>query len=75
MPSSSRPPPTTDRLSQVWQARTDLVKQERDAASAAMDAKTARLRELRLAKEAEEAQAGRDAAQNKPARKLGAKRS
>ena len=57
MPSSSRPPQTTDRLSQVWQSRTDMVKQEAAAASAAADAKTARLKALRLAKEAEEAEA------------------
>jgi hypothetical protein len=57
MPSSSRPPPTTDRLSQVWQSRTDMVKEETAAANKAADAKTARLKALRLAKEAEDAAA------------------
>ena len=75
MSSSSRPPPTTDRLSQAWQSRTDLVKQEAAAANKAADAKTARLRALRLAKEAEDAEAARTAAQNKPAKKLRAKGS
>jgi hypothetical protein len=69
MPSSSRTPPqTTDRLSQVWQSRTDMVKQETAAANKAADAKTARLKALRLAKEAEDAEAARVAAQNKPAK-------
>jgi hypothetical protein len=67
MPSSSRTPPqSTDRLSQVWQTRTDLVKQEAAAASAAVDAKTAKLKALRLAKEAEEAEAARVAAKDAP---------
>ena len=61
MPSSPRQPPSLDRLSQVWQSRTDLVKQETAATSAATDAKTAKLRALRLAKEAEEAAAAKDA--------------
>ncbi len=61
MPSSSRrdAPRTVDSASQIWQNRTDLVKQEQAAASAAADAKTARLKALRLAKEAEEAEAAR----------------
>lgn len=69
MPSSSRPPQTTDRLSQVWQSRTDMVKQEAAAVSAAADAKTARLKALRLAKEAEDAAAS--AAAPAPAPKRG----
>lgn len=61
MPSSSRrdAPRTIDSASQVWQSRTDLVKQETAAASAAMDAKTARLKALRLEKEAQDAEAAR----------------
>lgn len=46
---------TPSALSQAWQQRTELVKLELAAASAANDAKTARLRALRLAKEQEDA--------------------
>lgn len=42
---------------QIWEERTALVKRELAAESAANDAKTARLRALRLEKEAEEAEA------------------
>ena len=67
MPSSPRrPPQTPDGASQVWQNRTNLVKQEIAAASAAVDVKTARLRKLRLEKEAQEAEAARIAAENAP---------
>src|SRR3954465_11484915 len=61
MPSSSRRdvPRSLDNASQIWQNRTDLVKQEQAAASAAADAKTARLKALRLEKEAQEAEAAR----------------
>lgn len=38
-------------LSDAWDRRTSLVKQEQAAASAASDAKTARLKALRLEKE------------------------
>jgi len=41
----------------VWQKRTSLVKQEMAAASAASDAKTARLKALRLEKEQQDAAA------------------
>jgi hypothetical protein len=51
---------------QVWQTRTDMVKQEMAAANAAADAKTARLKALRLEKEAQEAEAARIAAENAP---------
>lgn len=51
-PSNSRTP---SALSQAWQQRTELVKLELAAASAANDAKTARLRAQRLAKEQEDA--------------------
>jgi len=59
MPNTPRrdAPRTMDGASQVWQTRTDMVKQERAAANKAADAKTARLKALRLAKEAEDAAA------------------
>lgn len=38
----------------AWERRTQLVKDEMAAESAALDARTARLRALRLEKEAEE---------------------
>jgi hypothetical protein len=52
-------PRTVDGASQIWQNRTNMVKQEMAAASAAADAKTARLKALRLEKEAQEAEAAR----------------
>jgi hypothetical protein len=51
---------------QVWENRTTLVKQELAAERAASDAKTARLRALRLAKEAADQEAARLAAENAP---------
>jgi hypothetical protein len=60
------PPRTLDSASQIWQNRTDLVKQEQAAASAASDAKTARLKALRLEKEAQDAEAARMAAADAP---------
>lgn len=57
---------TVEATFQVWERRTQLVKDELAAASAAADAKTARLRALRLAKEAEDAEAARIAAMNAP---------
>lgn len=48
---------------QVWETRTQLVKQEMQAASDANDAKTARLKALRLDKEKQDAEA---AAANPP---------
>jgi hypothetical protein len=50
-------------LSDAWDRRTSLVKQEQAAASAASDAKTARLKALRLEKERTEAEAASDVAQ------------
>ena len=50
MPTRSSPDPKD-----IWQARTDLVKKELAAQSAANDAKTARLKALRLARDAEDA--------------------
>ena len=43
---------TVRNVAQMWETRTALVKQEMAAESAANDAKTARLRALRLEKEA-----------------------
>ena len=65
-PKRSGAPNSPDGPMQVWQTRTDLVKQEMAAASAAIDAKTARLKALRLEKEAQQAEAARLAAQNAP---------
>jgi hypothetical protein len=50
----------------AWETRTALVKQEMAAESAANDAKTARLKALRLEKEASDAEAARIAAANAP---------
>src|ERR1700761_1340152 len=54
---------------QVWERRTQLVKHELAAASAATDAKTARLRALRLAKEAEDARIAAEAPPPAPVKK------
>jgi hypothetical protein len=51
---------------QVWQSRTDMVKKEMQAESAANDAKTARLKAQRLEKEAVDAEAARVASENAP---------
>jgi len=48
---------TMRAVEQVWESRTALVKQEMAAESAANDAKTARLRALRLEKEKQDAEA------------------
>jgi len=48
---------TPDALATAWERRTLLVKEEMAAANAATDAKTARLRALRLEKERQEAAA------------------
>ena len=67
MPSPSRRAPhSPDGAMQVWQSRTDMVKKEMQAESAANDAKTARLKALRLEKEALDAEAARIAAENAP---------
>ena len=50
---------TARGLAQVWEDRKEMVKQEMAAASAANDAKTARLKALRLEKEAQEAEAAK----------------
>jgi hypothetical protein len=54
---------TANSAFQVWESRTQLVKQEMAAASAANDAKTIRLKALRLEKEMQDAVA---AAANPP---------
>ena len=46
-------------VAQAWEDRTTLVKKEMAAESAANDAKTARLRALRLEKEKQDAEAER----------------
>ncbi len=51
---------TAQGVFEVWEKRTQLVKKELAAASTAMDVKTARLRALRLAKEAEDAEAAKN---------------
>ena len=52
-PSRQRSTPRTPgALEQVWQTRTEMVKQQMEAESKANDAKTARLKALRLAQEA-----------------------
>ena len=58
---------TPGALEQLWQTRTQLVKQQMDSESKANDAKTARLKALRLAKEEEDAQAQKNAPATKPA--------
>jgi len=52
---------TAQGLSQVWEDRKALVKREMEAESAANDVKTAKLRALRLEKEAQDAEAARNA--------------
>jgi hypothetical protein len=47
---------TANSAFQVWENRTQLVKNELAAASAANDAKTARLKALRLEKEKQDAE-------------------
>ena len=51
--NASRSP---NALSQIWQQRTTLVKQELAAASAASEAKTAKLKALRLERDRQEAE-------------------
>ena len=50
---------TAQGIFDAWEKRTQLVKLQRNAESAASDAKTARLRALRLEKEALDAEAAR----------------
>ena len=53
----------------AWEQRTNLVKQQTSAESAANDAKTLRLRALRLAKEEEDRQAAALAPKPAPKKK------
>jgi len=62
------PTRTPGGLEQVWQTRTQMVKQQMDSESKANDAKTARLKALRLAKEQEDAEAQKHAPAPKPVR-------
>jgi hypothetical protein len=71
---NSQSPPSKDAARkkaethfQAWESRTALVKQELAAERAATDAKTARLRALRLAKEAADQESARLAAEIAPA--------
>jgi hypothetical protein len=50
----------------AWEKRTALVKQQANAESAYNDAKTTRLKALRLEKEAADAEAARIAAETAP---------
>ena len=73
-PTSPFPSNTPSRVRQapmaVWADRTTLVKKEVDAERAASDAETAKLRALRLAKEAADKEISDAAeAQPKPARR------
>ena len=61
-------PRTVDGASQIWQNRTGMMKQELAAANKAADAKTPRLKALRLEKEAQDAEAARLEAANAPAK-------
>jgi hypothetical protein len=60
---------TQQGLSQIWEDRKSLAKQEMAAANAASDAKTVRLRALRLQKEQDDAEAARLAPPKPPAPK------
>jgi hypothetical protein len=57
---------TADGVFKAWETRTQLVKSELAAASAATDAKTARLRALRLEKERLDAEAAAHAEPEAP---------
>ncbi len=54
---------TSNSVQEVWEKRTELVKKQTNAESAANDAKTARLKALRLEKEKQDAA---EAAANPP---------
>jgi len=58
---------TLRAVEQVWEDRKALVKKEMEAESAANDAKTARLKALRLEKEQQEAAAKRERGEDTPA--------
>ena len=69
MTSSRRPSPTPANAERIWQERTNLVKQETAVANAASDAKTLRLRALRLEKEAQDAEVARNTSPPEPKRR------
>jgi hypothetical protein len=69
--TSRRTAHSPDGALRIWQTRTDLAKQETAAANKAADAKTARLKALRLEKEAQDAEAARLAGENSSAAKRG----
>ena len=62
------PTRTPGGLEQVWQTRTQMVKQQMDSESKANDAKTARLKALRLAQEQEAAATAPPPKAKKPAK-------
>ncbi len=65
---------TANGVFAVWEKRTALVKNEMAAESAANDAKTARLKALRLEKEKQDAETAAVEAANAPAPKKRVKR-
>ena len=67
--TSRRTALSPDGALRIWQTRTDLAKQETAAANKAADAKTARLKALRLDKEAQDAEAARLVGENVSAQK------
>jgi hypothetical protein len=68
-------PRTADGVMQALDKRTELVRREVAAANAATDAKTARLKALRLEKEAQDAEAARLLAEQSPRPKSGKSKS
>ena len=68
-------PRTADGVMQAMDKRTELVRREVAAANAATDAKTARLKALRLEKEAQDAEAARLLAEQSPRPKSGKTKS
>jgi hypothetical protein len=77
-PPKRGPVRTAKGVFEAWEKRTELVKLQTNAESAANDAKTKRLKALRLEKEAQDAEAARIAAENAPpapVKKRTAKRS
>ena len=65
---------TAESAFKVWETRTQLVKSELAAASAANDAKTIRLRALRLEKERQDAETALTAGEAPPVVKKRAKK-
>ena len=65
-PPKKGPVRTAKGVFEAWEKRTELVKLQTSAESAHNDAKTIRLKALRLEKEAQDAEAARIAAENAP---------